>query len=412
MTTDTPAALRFRRELTAFQAVRLISIWLKSLFAPRTPATDAVRDLVLELAGQRTSFHAVSRRAVEAPSVSLLGQWWRQWRHTHSLAQWEEILDAALRTPWEKALSGERVWVILDWHSVPYWGRVPAALEPIIRRGPAQSGTTRFFVYATAAILWRGIRIQVAFTSVGKEESQEAVCTRLLERTQRLSGSFLGFVMDKGFYTTGVVALMRQKKQPYLIAAPRRGPKQGIAALLKKAEAQYGFLEEAPPSLTYDYTMTAMDKSVEPQPTTVIVGWEPVTPSPEKRRQRTLRRSQTKPGQRWRAVAWVGGGRRWTTKKARRAYAPRTGFESGYRLSKGCRGRTSSQDPSWRLFLFGISLLLQNAWVWLVIDGKRTLHRRWKQLRRYLPFIDFCYWIVRYLEHETGYRWHVDLPGV
>jgi len=412
MATDTAATSGFRRHWCAFEAVRLISRWLKSLFVPHTPATDALRDLVLQLAGGRTSFHTVSRRAVELPSISLLGKWWRQWRHALTLSQWETLLDTALRSPWEAVLSGERVFVILDWHCVPYWGRVPPALEPIVRRGPAHSGTTRFFIYATAAILWRGIRIQVALTWVGKEESQASVCTRLVERTQRLGCSVLGWIMDKGFYATGVVALLRQKEQPYLIAAPRRGPKQGIAALLAKAEAEYGFQEAQPPSLTYAYTMTSMEKSEEPQATTVIVGWERVTPPKEQRSQRTLRRSKTKPGQRWRAIAWIGGGRKWTTKKARRAYAPRTGFESGYRLSKGCRGRTSSRDPGWRLFLFGISLLLQNAWIWLVIGGRRTLHRWWKVLRNSLPFIDFCYWIVRFLEHETGYRWQVDLPGV
>jgi hypothetical protein len=412
MATDTGKAPQFPRHLHAADAVQLVSRWLRSLFVPGAEATHALRCLILELATQRTSYHTVSRRAQELPSLSLLGKWWRDWRASHSLAEWEATLDAALRAPWERLLSGERVFVILDWHSVPYWGRVPAALEAIVRRGPAQSGTTRFFVYASAALLWRGMRIQVAFTWVGPAESQEAVTTRLVERVQRLGCSILGWVMDKGFYATGVVALLRQKEQPYLIAAPRRGTKQGIAALLSKAEAQYGFQEAEPPSLTYEHTLTSMDKSVAPQPTTVIVGWEPVTPPKEKRSQRTLRRSPTKSGQRWRAIAWIGGGRRWTTKKARRAYAPRTGFESGYRLSKGCRGRTSSRDPSWRLFLFGISLLLQNAWIWLVIGGQRTLHRRWKVLRNYLPFIDFCYWIVRFLEGETGHRFDVDLPGV
>jgi hypothetical protein len=398
--------------LHATYAVELMSRWLRSLFVPDAEATHPLRCLILELATQRTSYHTVSRRAQELPSLSLLGKWWRHWRNSHSLAAWEARLDAALRAPWERVLSGEPVWVILDWHSVPYWGRVPPELEAIVRRGPAQSGTTRFFVYASAALLWRGMRIQVAFTWVANQERQEAVTRRLLERVQGLGCSILGWVMDKGFYATAVVALLRQKEQPYLIAAPRRGAKQGIAALLTKAEATYGFQEAQPPPLTFEYAMTEMDKSVEPQPTTVILGWEPVAAPQEKRRQRTLRRSQTKPGQRWRAVAWVGGGRPWTTKKARRAYAPRTGFESGYRLSKGCRGRTSSRDPSWRLMLFGISLLLQNAWIWLVIGGKRTLHRRWKVLRNYLPFIDFCYWMVRVLEGETGYRLSVDLPGV
>src|SRR6266849_5437772 len=408
---DTQKASQFRR-LHASEAVQLVSHWLRSLFAAGTEAGDALRCLIMQLSARRASFHTVCRRAEEFPSLSLLRKWWLQWRHSHSLAEWEALLDAALRAPWERVLRGERVWIILDWHSVPYGGRVTRPLAPIVRRGPAQSGTTHFFVYASAAVLWHGIRIQVAFTSVGAEESQEAVTTRLVERVRRLGCVALGWIMDKGFYSAGVVALLREQHQPYLIAAPRRGEKQGIAALLAQLEAKHGFQEAPPPPLQRDYVITPRDNSLAPQPTTVIMGWEPVAAPTAKRRQRTMRRSNTKPGQRGRAFAWVSGGRNWTTKKAQRAYAPRTGFESGYRLSKGCRGRTSSRDPGWRLFLFGMSLLLQNAWIWLVIGGKRTLHRCWEVLRDFLPFIDFCAWLVHCLEAETGHRLIVDLPGV
>src|SRR6266849_4364373 len=364
---DTQKASQFRR-LHASEAVQLVSHWLRSLFAAGTEAGDALRCLIMQLSAQRASFHTACRRAVEFPSHSLLRKWWLQWRHSRSLAEWEALLDAALRAPWERVLRGERVWIILDWHSVPYWGRVTRALEPIT--------------------------------------------TRLVERVQRLGCVALGWIMDKGFYSAGVVALLREQHQPYLIAAPRRGEKQGIAALLAQLEAKHGFQEAPPPPLQRDYVITPRDKSLAPQPTTVIIGWEPVAAPAAKRRQRPLRRSQTKPGQRWRAFAWVSGGRNWTTRKAQRAYAPRTGFESGYRLSKGCRGRTSSRDAGWRLFLFGMSLLLQNAWIWLVIGGKRTLHRCWEVLRDFLPFTDFCAWLVHCLEAETGHRLIVDLPGV
>jgi putative transposase len=411
MASDTASPRQFPRHLHAFQAVDLAQSWLRTLFAGPSEAAPALRSLILELATRRASFHTACRRAVELPALSVLGKWWRAWRGSHSLAEWEALLDAALRAPWTRVLRGERVQVICDWHSVPYWGRVPPELEATVRRGLAQSGTTRFFVYATAAILWRGSRLQVAVTPVGPAETQAAVFTRLMERVQALGCVVLAWIMDKGFYTAGVVAKLREQQQPYLIAAPRRGEQQGIAALLAQAEAQHGFQETEPPPQTHAYSLSSLDPAVAPQPTTVLLGWEPVAAKPRQRRQRTLRRSQTKPGQRWRALAWISGGRAWTVPKAQRAYTPRTGFESGYRLSKSCRGRTSSRDPSWRLFLFALSLLLQNAWVWLVIAGKRTPQRRWKRLRRSLPFVDFCHWIARYLEEELGDRFFVDLPA-
>jgi hypothetical protein len=410
MTSDTRAPCKFPRHLKAAHAVRLLGRWIAPFCGADGAGAAWLRCLLLQLSSQRTSFAAVVRRALALPCASLLGKKWRAWRLSRSMAAWEVELDAALRAPWQAVLAGERVWLIADWHSVPYWGQVSPELAPWVRRGPAQSGTTRFLVYATVAVLWRGVRIQVACTAVGAEDGQAAVFQRLFERVQPLGLRPLGWIMDKGFYAAGVVATLREQGPPYLIAAPRRGEKEGIAALLKEAEAKYGFQEAEPPPLTYAYTVTAMDRSGPPQPTTVYIGWEAVPEPAKKRRQRTLRRSATAPGQRWRAIAWIGGGRNWTTKKAQRAYAPRTGFESGYRLSKGCRGRTSSQDPRWRLVLFAVSLLLQNAWVFLLLGGQRTLHRRWKRLRDHLPFIDFCCWIVRVLERQTGHRLAVVLP--
>lgn len=412
MATDTASAFEFRRSITAHEAVHLTEAWLESLLPPADDPKVDLATFLLQLASQRAAFNTVLRRAPLHVSPSLLGKRWRAWRRSLSLEEWEQSLDAALRTPWLQVLRGEAAVVIVDEHLVPYWGKVTSTNEGEVRRSLAQSGTTRFYSYATAAVLWRGIRIQVATTRVRAGESHAAVFSRLAARVGSLELRVLAWVMDKGFLSTGVVAEARALHQPYLIAVPRRGEKEGMASLLSELEEKYGFQEERPPNLTREYTLRAMDQGVAPQPTMVIIGWEAVKPEPKKRRQRTLRRSPVKEGQRWRAIAWIGGGRDWTAKKAHRMYAPRTGFESGYRLSKGCRGRTTSRDPSWRLFLFSVSLLLQDAWIWLLLEGKRTLHRRWKRLRTHLRFIDVCSWIAHVMEGRTGYRWAVDLPGV
>jgi hypothetical protein len=412
MATDTRIPCSFPRRISAYHAASLTHRWIGTLLPAQSHWRTWLSALWRQLAAQRTSFAAVARRAEEFPSISLLEQRWRKWRRSQSFSQWETQIDAALCEPWRTVLHGEPVWLIADWHAVPYWGTVPAALAPHVRRGMPQSGTTRFFVYATLAVLWHGVRIQVALTEVGATDSQTDVVTRLWRRAQRLLLRPLGWILDKGFYCTGVVALLREQKQPYLIAAPRRGAKQGVAAVLERLEEQYGFQEEPPPDLTQVYEMHSLHQEVLPQETTLIIGWEPVSARPKQRRQRTVRRSAIQPGQKWRAVAWIGGGRHWTAQRAQRAYAPRTGFESGYRLSKACRGRSSSRDPAWRLLLVAMSLLLQNAWIWLLLEGKRTLHRRWKSLRDQLPFIDFCCWIVRFLEYDTRHRMDLDLPGV
>lgn len=412
MAIDTRPPQKFPRSVTAFEAVRLVTGWLRQRLAAPTERTDLLATLLLQLSAQRSSFQAAARRGPHLPSPSLLGKWWRQWRQTHTLPEWEAAFTERLPAPWREALRGEPVWFVADWHSIPYWGEVPPALRSEVRRGPAQRGTTHFFVYASVAVLWRGVRIQLACTRVGAAESQAAVFERLLTQVQALGCRVLGWLLDKGFYAAGVVAALRAQELPYLIAAPRRGPKHGIAAILDQAEHDYGFQEQRPPDMRLPYTLTAMDPAVASQATEVIVGWEPVQAPPAKRRQRTLRRSKIRPGQRWRAVAWIGGGRQWTGKKAQRVYPRRTSVESGYRQSEWSRGRTSSRDPAWRFCLFAMSLLLQNGWVWLLIQGQRTRQRWWKRCRDRLPFIDFCGWIAHLLAQETGFCLAVDLPGV
>jgi hypothetical protein len=412
MVTDTSAASGFPRVVTARDAASLTQSWLDGLLpVPKEIHLDLV-PFLLQLCAQRIAFNTVLRRAPLPASPSLLGKLWRAWRATYRLDDWERHLNTVLLAPWRTALAGQAVVVIIDEHLIPYWGKITDQNRGEVRRSLAQGGTTYFYAYATAAVLWRGIRIQVAITRVREGESHAAVVSRLILRVQRLGPRVLAWVLDKGFFSTGVVAALRPLKQPYLIAAPRRGEKTGIAALLTQLEEKYGFQEEPPPDLIQEYTLSAMDKTIPDQATTVIIGWEPVKPEPKSQRQRTVNESKVKEGQKWRAIAWIGAGRNWTAKKARRMYAPRTGFESGYRLSKGCRGRTTSRDPAWRLFLFAVSLLLQNAWIWLITEGKQMLHRRWKRMRKRLPFIDVCAWIAHVMELRVGYRWHVDLPGV
>lgn len=412
MASDTPDRRRFPRHLDAGRVVSVVAVWLRlALASPKCPS-QLQEVLTVLLSAQRASWAAIVRRSEKLPSASLLGKKWREWRASQSLDEWETALNMALRAPWEAALRGEFVWLIADWHPIPYWGAIPPELEGEVRRGPAKNGTTHFFVYATVAVVWRGARIQVAFTRVGAGESVDAVLARLWERVQPLGCRVLGWILDKGFYAAGVVELNDTHALPYLIAVPRRGKKRGIAAVLEAAEERYGFGEARPPDLKVAYTVRSLHRRVAVQEVELIIGWEPVEPPPGKRRQRTLRRSKVKPGQRWRAVAWIGGRRNWTGKKAQRVYPRRQGVEAGYRMTEGTRGRTSSHDPAWRLVLFALSVFLQNAWVWVLTEGKRTLKCWWERWREALPFIDFCAWIVRVLEGQTGHRLAVDLPGV
>jgi hypothetical protein len=511
MALDTSPARKFRRPINALGAARLLADWLRPVFGSSERA-EIQSCLTQLLSAQTGSFHTVARRAQFLPSPSVLNKLWRRWRASRTFQEWETAWDRALRAPWQTTLQGETVSLISDYHAVPYWGEVTTELADHVRRGPAANGTTHFLVYATVAAVWRGVRVQIGLTAVGRDDSVDAVLTRLWERIAPLQLRVLAWLLDRGFYAAGVVALHETHGVPYLIAVPRRGAKQGIAKILGDLEQQYGFLEARPPDQAREYTVEAMHRRIPPQTVPLIIGWEPVSPKEEQRaqqeaaqaakqaakqaaqaakqqakqaaqaakqqakqaaqaakqaaqaakpvaqaarpaeptpaepplpavaeaavaavtpveaaappavaeaaaptkprRQRTLRRSKVQPGQKWRAVGWLGGGRNWTGKKAQRAYPSRNGIESSFRMAERIRGRTSCHDPGWRLSLFALSMLLQNAWVWLLTEGQRTLRRGWDRWRDKLPFMDFCAWIVRALEPRVGHRLAVVLPAM
>lgn len=318
---------------------------------------------------------------------------------TVSLDAAEEILNTALGAFWQGVLAGQPPRkAVADWTKVPYWGQVSQDNAGEVRRGPAQEGTTYFFVYATLRVKWHGQWVTVALTRVRAGESTEAGLKRLWGRAQGWGLTVEGLFLDRGFYSVGVVQFLQGEKVPHGLAVPRRGEKQGTAARLGAAEKEWGFAAEHPPVQKQSYTMAPLDKSQGAVTATLVIDWEAVTPAPKERRQRGRRRQRAE-GQKWRAVGYLVWGEAWEEHPERvlKAYGCRNSIESSYRQAHQKRGRTSTRKPGWRLWLFGVAVFLQNVWVWVrwerIATGGQEGQRQLPSPYAALPFLQFCRWL-------------------
>jgi predicted small integral membrane protein len=238
-------------------------------------------------------------------------------------------------------------------------GSLPKALTKRKKR-KAKDGTSHFHAYASAYLVLEGQRFTVALTPVEKNEKMEVVVKRLLGLARKAGLRPTLLLLDRGFYSVGVIRYLQAARVPFLMPAIARGrkptqdrPATGIRAfqLLKKS------------------------------------GWGEHTLRDGKKRKATVRicvscgnyRGQWKRNGRF---AWVyaywgfqPGSVRWVAE----TYRLRFGIETSYRQMKQAHIKTCSRSPLLRFLFVAIALLLRNVWVWFhweVLSSPRRGRRR------------------------------------
>jgi len=287
---------------------------------------------------------------------------------------WEAAFNRALLAFAQPLLRGRHVVLLGDETHLPFWGRRSGDLVAELRGGPPKQGAVRFFAYVTICALFRGRRVVLA---VGRWRAGEPLA-EVLERLGRPlldSGMIIdSWLWDRGGATVAMLDWWQREGQPFIVAAPRKGAKTGVAARLTALEAAWGGQRRQPLPLAESYTLHPEKGSgLPPLTVTLVVAWERVKKARTERRQRSLRRSRITPGQVWRAVAWFTDGGDWRGRggAVQALYRRRQSIESSYRMSHASRGRTSSRDPRYRFVLFAVSQLLQAVWSWLLWQAPR-----------------------------------------
>ena len=133
-------------------------------------------------------------------------------------AELQRRLNAALAGNLPRALRRRPQRLAGDLVLIPYHGQ-PLHDPDEIYRSQAKSGTSHFHAYATLYVIHRGYRYTVAVTAVASGEPLEEVLKRLLRQAAAVGVRCRLLLLDRGFYSVGVIR--------YLQAAPASVPDAG-----------------------------------------------------------------------------------------------------------------------------------------------------------------------------------------
>ncbi|MEP0825939.1 MAG: transposase [Nitrososphaera sp.] len=244
-----------------------------------------------------------------------------------------------------KVLGQKAADMAFDITKVPYHGQ-PEREGDILRRGAAESGTTHFFMYASAYVMLYGRRFTVAIKYVRADESLTDVVRYLQSEVQKRAGVRIKCLfLDKGFFTAAVISYLNSVRIPYIMAAFPRGRKGGrLSKLTRKRRDSF---------VVPDYEI--IDSNTGEKCTFRLY-------AVAKYRKKKYRKKK-------RGVQYIyyaaGNGVNIPVESMFDLYRRRFGIESSYRTMKKSRGRTSSRSAVLRLLHILVSFVIQNEWVYV-----------------------------------------------
>lgn len=296
-----------------------------------------------------------------------------------ALERVETATNATLVTLLPPRLTDQPRDVAFDFNLQPYHGQAHED-ENEIRRSQAKGGTTHFHCYASAYLMLRNKRVNLALTYVRAGETRVEVLQRLQTRVQELGITIRRLYADKEFCTVAVIRYLLEQDFASVIAAPQRGKTGGIKGRCHGLTR----MEE--------YTMTSKEDGSVTFPLAIVA--------------KNSAGKYNRHGRKHFAYAVLNGGP--DEHHVYSDYRSRFGIESSYRLLNEGRGRTSSRQPALRLLFVALSLLMQNLWVWLKWHltpprrGGRDTRQAGCTFRRFrLLLVMAVRRLYRYIDHLT-----------
>jgi hypothetical protein len=311
--------------------------------------------IVFAACARLTSIFAAASGLFKAPSPETA----RKALHANipAIGVLERRINAALRGATPARLKG-RFRLAIDLVLIPYHGTHHKDANELYR-SQAKSGTSHFHAYATAYLIQHGQRVTLALSYVRAGEDLAAVLKRLLAMVRNAGIRPSLVLLDRGFFSVGVIRYFQAARTPFLMPVPIRGRKQdhpkgpGGTRVFSYWKAS-GFGE---------HTLRRWDGQVASVGVVVHC------------RNRAGRRG--KHGRERLVYAYWG----WEPPAAARVselYRGRFGIETSYRQMNQCRARTCTRKPCVRLLLVGVALVLRNVWVclhWGVLSDQRRGRR-------------------------------------
>ena len=279
----------------------------------------------------------------------------------------------------------QRVRLAIDLTLIPYHG-LPETDCKEIYRSKAKDGTSHFHAYASAYLVVKGQRCTVALTAVEQGEKMEVVVKRLLRVVAQAGLRPKLLLLDRGFYSVGVLRYLQAARVPFLMPAIARGrkptadrPATGIRALRLRKRGGWG-------------EHTLQDASQRKATVSICVSCG------------NYRGKWKRHGR----YAWVyayWGFRPGSTRWVADTYRQRFGIETSYRQLHEARIKTCARSPRLRFLFVALALLLRNVWVWFhweVLSSPRRGRRRLNLSR--LRFKQLLFWLLQVAVAALGTR--------
>ena len=304
-------------------------------------------------------------------------------------ARLQRALNRALVGGLPRVLRGRRHFVAIDLTLLPYYG-VPQRDPADLYRGPSKAGTKWFHAYATAYVVVRGCRYTLGLRAVHHADPWADVVRDLLRQVRKAGVAVRALLLDRGFYSVGVIRYLQAARCPFLMPAIRRGRKPSHP---KGASGTWAFTTRRRSGWAR-HTLWERSHRRGVTVTVAVCYRRPPAAARGGRRVRT------------RGVVWlyaVWGWRPGSVAQVRQAYRLRFGIESSYRQLNQARIRTSSRSPVLRLLFVGLALVLRNVYVWLhwEVLAHKCRGRRRVDLSQ-LPLRAMLHWLVRAVEALLG----------
>lgn len=298
-----------------------------------------------------------------------------------------ELNDGLIESLPKRMRKGFGRWnIAVDITLIPYYGKDNHDSDFIIR-GPAKSGTTRFFGYISAYVCHKNTRYTLLVYSLRRSQSLVEALKRVLARVKEMNIHMKRLYLDRGFYNVAVLQLLHVEDIPFVMPLVKRGRSGGVRKLMTGSK-----------SYRTTYTMTSRATGVTEQVTHDVL--------------LIKRYAKGKYGQH--GAQWFGyavhrypGALHGVYEDYRRRF----GIESSYRLMNQGRARTASKTPSFRFLLVGVAVLLQNLWVflkWALVSHKRRGGRQ--VLSHLFPFSKLLSFLLQVIYQQYGQVDNVEIP--
>jgi len=231
--------------------------------------------------------------------------------------------------------------VAIDFHQVPWYGDESKAW---IVGGKHRQGTSYFVQFATLEIVEKGERLSLKAMPVTPFKKKERAVEELLGFASKLGIKIQRLYFDRAFPTTPIIKVLGRFDVDW-IAAFKKYDK--VKAAIKDAHRNGGFVREyemGPKNNTVSFNLVLVKSKKYPDPKAKVTEKYSVFAT----------NLSTKEDERERLTEF---------------YRKRWGIETGYRVKKEFKIRTSTRVYSMKILFFFLSVAMYNLWVLLNLNA-------------------------------------------